>query len=306
MSASRSGHSYDSDEELERSDHKHKSTAKGPPPPPESAQPSSHKRRGRDTDRSSSRKKRKRVRRKQLATKKKERRKRKRGTSQIKVDAITIDDNDNNDDAAAQPMMDVSSPVKPAVKNNEPFLTARRWMSPSKARGARHAAVLRKAAQNARNVAQNKATVVRMEYWATFSAAHRVNTSRINSQANEHLYGQCNNFHGHNYHLRITLKGLIDHVTGMLYSHANLAVLVQEYVLDFVDHTSLENDLAIFFAPDVPSTTENLAILIYHLVEQGLGDEAHLLHSVFVGETKSLGSVYEGEEAVVGDDEYSS
>ena len=280
---------------MERSDNKTSTKAS---PLPESAPPSSHKRRGRDAARSPSRKKRKRVRRKQLATKRKERRKRKRAVSQVKVN-----NNNNDQDAHAVQSMGVANPAK----NSEMFLTARRGgTSPSKIRGTRQVSALQRAARVAREVAKNTTTVVRMEYWATFSAAHRVNTAKINPVANEHLYGLCNNLHGHNYHLRVTLKGLIDNVTGMLYSHANLAILVQEYVLDFVDHACLENDLGVFFNADLPSTTENLAILIYHLVSEGLGDEAHLLHSVFVGETKSLGSVYEGEEAVVSGDDYSS
>ena len=49
-----------------------------------------------------------------------------------------------------------------------------------------------------------------------FSASHRLHSDRISEQANQELYGKCNNpfGHGHNYEVEVTVSGPVDDETG--------------------------------------------------------------------------------------------
>ena len=98
----------------------------------------------------------------------------------------------------------------------------------------------------------------------TFSASHRLDTPALSADANQKLYGKCNNpfGHGHNYVLDVTLAGSPDD-SGQIAGRAELDALVRDRVLARFDHQNLNVELA-----GVVATTENLAVAI----EQALSD----------------------------------
>lgn len=99
-----------------------------------------------------------------------------------------------------------------------------------------------------------------------FSAAHRLDTPALSPEENRRLYGKCNHpfGHGHNYTLDVTVEGPVGE-DGQVARRAALDRLVQDAVLQHLDHRNLNTDLA-EFATCVP-TTENLARVIQSRLE---------------------------------------
>lgn len=105
-----------------------------------------------------------------------------------------------------------------------------------------------------------------------FSASHRLHSNSLTPEENARIYGKCNNpyGHGHNYVLHVTLSGLVDPATGMVFDLTALDSLVQTEVLDRLDHTHLNLDVDTF--RHVVPTTENLCIEIYRLLREKLAE----------------------------------
>jgi 6-pyruvoyltetrahydropterin/6-carboxytetrahydropterin synthase len=103
-----------------------------------------------------------------------------------------------------------------------------------------------------------------------FSAAHRLHNDALTPEQNERIYGKCNNpyGHGHNYVLDVTLAGPVDPSTGMVLNLAVLDEIVQENILDRMDHTHLNLDVDTFRA--VTPTTENICVEFFKLLSREL------------------------------------
>jgi len=92
-----------------------------------------------------------------------------------------------------------------------------------------------------------------------FSASHRLHLPQLSEEANQNLFGKCNNphGHGHNYLLAITVQGEIDPVTGVVVDPVALDSLVEREVVTAYDHKYLNHDLPEFAS--MTATTENMA-----------------------------------------------
>jgi 6-pyruvoyltetrahydropterin/6-carboxytetrahydropterin synthase len=92
-----------------------------------------------------------------------------------------------------------------------------------------------------------------------FAASHRLHSDQLSAEENRSLYGKCNNSygHGHDYILRVTVRGDIDPLTGRVIEPRKLDRFVAERVLDLFDHKDLNRDVQGF--QGVP-TTENLVL----------------------------------------------
>lgn len=113
-----------------------------------------------------------------------------------------------------------------------------------------------------------------------FSAAHRLAHPKLSYEENCEIYGKCArpNGHGHNYHLEVTVKGEIDTRTGMIVDLPALQKVIDEYVVEPLDHTFLNKDIA-YFAEIVP-TAENIAIHIRELLRSPVRDLGAQLHKI--------------------------
>jgi 6-pyruvoyltetrahydropterin/6-carboxytetrahydropterin synthase len=96
-----------------------------------------------------------------------------------------------------------------------------------------------------------------------FNAAHRLHSDMLTEDENKKIYGMCNNLmgHGHNYELEITIKGTPDPVSGMVIDLKALKDLVQQVVIDKVDHKHLNYDVD--FMRGVVPTAENIVIAFW-------------------------------------------
>ena len=108
-------------------------------------------------------------------------------------------------------------------------------------------------------------TVTRRLY---FNAAHRVHNPALSEEENERLFGRCNNpnWHGHNYMLDISVAGPIDARTGYVMDLAVLKRVVQEAVIDKVDHRNF--NLEVDFMRGVIPTAENIVVGCWRVLER--------------------------------------
>ncbi len=105
-----------------------------------------------------------------------------------------------------------------------------------------------------------------------FSAAHRLHTDALTPEENARVYGKCNNplGHGHNYVLEVTVGGTVDAATGMVCDLGYLDGLVRGEILDLLDESHLNLDVA-NFRERVP-TSENICLEVFRLLEPKLRD----------------------------------
>ncbi|XP_020648869.3 6-pyruvoyl tetrahydrobiopterin synthase [Pogona vitticeps] len=124
----------------------------------------------------------------------------------------------------------------------------------------------------------------------TFAAAHRLSSKSLNDEENRKLFGKCNQSHGHNYKVMVTVRGKIDPISGMFMNIYQLQEYMQEAIMEPLDHKNLDQDVD-FFA-DVISTTENLAVYIWNNLEKIL--PSGCLYKVKVYESDRNFIVYKG------------
>ena len=122
-----------------------------------------------------------------------------------------------------------------------------------------------------------------------FAAGHRYWVDAWSAAENERVFGRLTVPHGHNYTLEVTVQGAIDEATGMLIDLGELKRVVGETVVERFDHADLNADP--LFRGRVP-TTENLAIVIWELLEPKLG--ADRLRRVRLWEDPTLYVDYHG------------
>ncbi len=125
-----------------------------------------------------------------------------------------------------------------------------------------------------------------------FSAAHRLHSDVLDAEANRQLYGLCNNplGHGHNYELEVTVCGEPDPATGMVIDLTVLKEIMQQHVIDLVDHRHLNHEVG-FMAGRIP-TAENIAMAIWDILVRQLPVR---LYEVKLYETERNLAVYRGE-----------
>ena len=92
--------------------------------------------------------------------------------------------------------------------------------------------------------------------------------------------GKCENLHGHTYKLKITLTGEPDKENGMVLDFVVLKIIVQEKVLNRLDHT-YPNDII------KQSTAYNMAQWIWDELVGALKGENFALHELTLWETES-------------------
>ena len=122
---------------------------------------------------------------------------------------------------------------------------------------------------------------------ASFNAAHKLARTDWDDYKNAEVYGKCANpnWHGHNYWLYVTVKGEVNPETGFLVDLKWLKDIMNNYVVDKVDHKNLNLDVD--FMKDKLASTENLAIEIWKQLEAPIAESGAVLHCVKIYETEN-------------------
>ncbi len=99
----------------------------------------------------------------------------------------------------------------------------------------------------------------------TFNAAHQLFNKNWSVEKNFEIFGPCSRVHGHNWELYATVEGEIDTETGFVMDLKKLRDVLREFIIDKVDHTFLNTDVA--FLQDVLPSTENFAVKIWNIIQ---------------------------------------
>jgi 6-pyruvoyltetrahydropterin/6-carboxytetrahydropterin synthase len=98
-----------------------------------------------------------------------------------------------------------------------------------------------------------------------FSASHVYHNAKLSAEENRRVFGKCNNPHGHNYTLEVTVAGEPDPVTGMVLDLKELKEILEREVMQRMDHRHLNHEVP-ELAGMIP-TCENIARVIWELLE---------------------------------------
>ena len=92
--------------------------------------------------------------------------------------------------------------------------------------------------------------------------------------------------------VEVTVKGPVDHDTGMVMNLTDVKKIINESVMKPLDHKNLDKDVPYF--KNVVSTTENVAIFIFNSIRSELPNQVSL-YEIKVWETEKNIVVYRGE-----------
>jgi 6-pyruvoyltetrahydropterin/6-carboxytetrahydropterin synthase len=121
----------------------------------------------------------------------------------------------------------------------------------------------------------------------SFNAAHKLARTDWSLEKNTEVYGKCANpnWHGHNYQLYVTVKGEVNPETGFLVDLKWLKLIINEHVVDKIDHRNLNLDVD--FMKDKLASTENLAIAIWDILLPLVQEGGAQLHCIKIYETEN-------------------
>ncbi|RZK90055.1 MAG: 6-carboxytetrahydropterin synthase [Pedobacter sp.] len=121
----------------------------------------------------------------------------------------------------------------------------------------------------------------------SFNAAHKLSRTDWSLEKNIAVYGKCANpnWHGHNYQLYVTVKGEVNPETGFLVDLKWLKLIINEHVVDKIDHRNLNLDVD--FMKDKLASTENLAIAIWDILMPLVQEGGAQLHCIKIYETEN-------------------
>jgi 6-pyruvoyltetrahydropterin/6-carboxytetrahydropterin synthase len=123
---------------------------------------------------------------------------------------------------------------------------------------------------------------------AEFSASHICANPDWTAEENRRVYGpDANpNGHGHNYILEVTVEGEPDPVTGMVFDLRELKQILNQEVVEPMDHRFLNREVSPF--DRVVPTTENIAMEIRRRIEPHIRRISARLRNVRLYETADL------------------
>ncbi|MFN3841345.1 MAG: 6-pyruvoyl trahydropterin synthase family protein [Cyclobacteriaceae bacterium] len=101
-----------------------------------------------------------------------------------------------------------------------------------------------------------------------FNAAHKLYNPSWSKEKNVEVFGPCanENWHGHNFELIVTVKGLPDPETGFVVDLKKLSRLIREQVIERLDHKNLNLDVD--FMQGKLASCENLAKGIWDILSR--------------------------------------
>lgn len=129
----------------------------------------------------------------------------------------------------------------------------------------------------------------------TFNAAHKLWNEAWSEEKNESVFGKCSNknWHGHNFSLFVTVKGVPNDETGFVMDLKKLSMITKEVVIDHLDHKNLNLDVP--FMKGLMASTENLVIKIWEQLEEPVRLNGGKLYKLKLYETENNFVEYFGE-----------
>jgi 6-pyruvoyltetrahydropterin/6-carboxytetrahydropterin synthase len=130
-----------------------------------------------------------------------------------------------------------------------------------------------------------------------FNAAHKLYNPAWTKEKNIAVFGPCanENWHGHNFDLIVTIKGLPDPDTGFVVDLKRLSTMIRTEVIDKLDHKNLNVDVD--FMSGKLASCENLVVEIWKILVLHLPEVTRTgkLHAIRLYETPRNFVEYFGE-----------
>jgi 6-pyruvoyltetrahydropterin/6-carboxytetrahydropterin synthase len=126
-----------------------------------------------------------------------------------------------------------------------------------------------------------------------FNAAHKLYNKNWSEEENEAFFGKCSNkyYHGHNFELFVTIKGIANQETGMVMDLKKLKKIIKDSVTEKLDHKNLNEDVD--FLQNMMPSIENIVVTIWDIIAPQI--ENGQLHSLKLIETENNFVEYFGE-----------
>lgn len=133
--------------------------------------------------------------------------------------------------------------------------------------------------------------IVRKEH---FNAAHKLWRDDWSDEKNEEVFGKCSNknWHGHNYNLYVTVKGVPSPETGFVIDLKELSQIIRREIVESLDHKNLNLDVP--YLQGILPSTENVIIKIWERIEKPIADAGGILAKLRLEETESNSVEYFG------------
>ncbi len=130
---------------------------------------------------------------------------------------------------------------------------------------------------------------------AHFNAAHRLHNPDKSDEWNKETFGKCNheNWHGHNYIIKVTVAGEPDAETGYVIDLSELKSIIETRIVDKCDHKNLNLDVS--FLDDILPSTENLVEAFFKELENPIREATNnngFLYEVELEETERNSAKY--------------
>ena len=130
-----------------------------------------------------------------------------------------------------------------------------------------------------------------------FNAAHKLYNEQWSKEKNIEVFGPCanDNWHGHNFELIVTIKGIPDPETGFVADLKKLSSMIRAEVIEKLDHKNINLDVD--FMVGKMASCENLIVEIWKIVSDQLPSvtDRGKLHSIRLYETPRNYVEYFGE-----------
>jgi 6-pyruvoyltetrahydropterin/6-carboxytetrahydropterin synthase len=131
-----------------------------------------------------------------------------------------------------------------------------------------------------------------------FCAAHKLYNPGWSREKNEEIFGPCanENWHGHNFDLYITIKGMPDEGSGFVMNFKELKQIINREIIEKVDHKNLNVEVS--FMKDKMTSCENLVLEFWKILAPIIrikSDQRASLHKLKLYETPTSYAEYYGE-----------
>lgn len=121
----------------------------------------------------------------------------------------------------------------------------------------------------------------------TFNAAHKLWNDNWSEEKNKEVFGRCSNmnWHGHNFTLFVTVKGIPSPDTGFVMNLKRLGEIIEEEVIEHLDHKNMNLDVP--FLKGIMASTENVIMAIWARLESPISQSGGELVKIKLVETEN-------------------
>lgn len=126
-----------------------------------------------------------------------------------------------------------------------------------------------------------------------FNGAHKLFNPNWTVEQNDAVFGKCanTNWHGHNFDMYVTVKGMPNPDTGFVMDLKKLKIILEDKVVSKLDHKNFNLDVD--FLKDVMPSIENIVMKIWEQIESEMPAGA-TLHCIKLYETENQYVEYYG------------